>query len=332
MGASNDPVYLRVLEDLRDQIRGGTLAPGARVPSRNGIIARYGVGETAAKHALQVLAAEGLIEARAGSGSYVRRLPVAAPLEHDRLHFPGSPFGLNGRPGSGDGVAADGVAGNGVGGDAVAVDAGAGADHNGQAPRVSWEYQSERVPAPAHVARRLRLPDGDQLVTRTRYLMSADGSPVQLATSYEPAATTAQTPVPFPEQGTFAGRGVVERMQAIGIGVDQVVEEISVRPALSAEAAVLDIPAGSPVLLIERSHRSAERTVETGEIVIAADRFRLCYRFPVAVQSEPAPAVPPPAAAPPVALPPAASPPAGEPAGAAAGAHGAGAHGAGTGA
>ena len=280
MGASNDPVYLRVLEDLRDQIRGGTLAPGARVPSRNGIIARYGVGETAAKHALQVLAAEGLIEARAGSGSYVRRLPVAAPLEHDRLHFPGSPFGLDGRP-----LAANGAAGNGT-----AAAGGAGADQAGHAPRVSWEYQSERVPAPAHVARRLRLPDGDHLVTRTRYLMSADGSPVQLATSYEPAAATAQTPVPFPEQGTFAGRGVVERMQAIGVGVDQVVEEISVRPALSAEAAVLDVPAGSPVLLVERSHRSGERTVETGEIVIAADRFRLCYRFPVGVQPDPAPA------------------------------------------
>ncbi len=279
MGASNDPVYLRVLEDLRDQIRGGALAPGARVPSRNGIIARYGVGETAAKHALQVLAAEGLIEARAGSGSYVRRLPVAAPLEHDRVHFPGSPFGLDGGP--------------------LAADERADAGSAGHAPRLSWEYQSERVPAPAHVARRLRLPDGDQLVTRTRYLMSADGSPVQLATSYEPAATTAQTPVPFPEQGTFAGRGVAERMQSIGIGVDQVVEEISVRPALSAEAAVLGIPAGSPVLLIERSHRARERTVETGEIVIAADRFRLRYRFPVTVQAEPATATASPPAAPP---------------------------------
>jgi GntR family transcriptional regulator len=314
MGASNDPVYLRVLEDLRDQIRGGTLAPGARVPSRNGIIARYGVGETAAKHALQVLAAEGLIEARAGSGSYVRRLPAAAPLEHDRLHFPGSPFGLDGRPVVGDGVAADGVAGDAVAGDEVAADGRAGPGQARHAPRLSWEHQSERVPAPAHVARRLRLPDGDHLVTRTRYLMSADGSPVQLATSYEPAATTAQTPVPFPEQGTFAGRGVVERMQAIGIGVDQVVEEISVRPALSAEAAVLNIPAGSAVLLIERSHRSGDRTVETGEIVIAADRFRLCYRFPVAVQPDPAPAAPAPAAA----------PPAGEPAGAVAGTWGAG--------
>lgn len=309
MGASNDPVYLRVLEDLRDQIRGGMLAPGARVPSRNGIIARYGVGETAAKHALQVLAAEGLIEARAGSGSYVRRLPAAAPLEHDRLHFPGSPFGLDGRPVVGDGVAGDPVAGNPVAGDAVAADGRAGPGQARHAPRLSWEHQSERVPAPAHVARRLRLPDGDHLVTRTRYLMSADGSPVQLATSYEPAATTAQTPVPFPEQGTFAGRGVVERMQAIGIGVDQVVEEISVRPALSAEAAVLDIPAGSPVLLIERSHRAGERTVETAEIVIAADQFRLRYRFPVAVQANPAPPV---------------LPPAGEPAGAAVGAGGPG--------
>jgi GntR family transcriptional regulator len=290
MGASNDPVYLRVLEDLRDQIRGGALAPGARVPSRNGIIARYGVGETAAKHALQVLAAEGLIEARAGSGSYVRRLPVAAPLEHDRVHFPGSPFGLDGGP--------------------RAADERADAGSAGHAPRLSWEYQSERVPAPAHVARRLRLPDGDQLVTRTRYLMSADGSPVQLATSYEPAATTAQTPVPFPEQGTFAGRGVAERMQSIGIGVDQVVEEISVRPALSAEAAVLGIPAGSPVLLIERSHRAGERTVETGEIVIAADRFRLRYRFPVTVQAEPAaPAASPPAAPPPATPPDGAHPP-----------------------
>jgi GntR family transcriptional regulator len=314
MGASNDPVYLRVLEDLRDQIRGGTLAPGARVPSRNGIIARYGVGETAAKHALQVLAAEGLIEARAGSGSYVRRLPAAAPLEHDRLHFPGSPFGLDGRPVAGDAVAGDAVAGGGaaiggVAGDRAAADGAVADGRAGHAPRLSWEHQSERVPAPAHVARRLRLPDGDQLVTRTRYLMSADGSPVQLATSYEPAATTAQTPVPFPEQGTFAGRGVAERMQAIGIGVDQVVEEISVRPALSAEAAVLDIPAGSPVLLIERSHWAGGRTVETGEIVIAADRFRLRYRFPVAVQADPAPAVLPPAVLPPAAAPPAGSPP-----------------------
>src|SRR5260370_5876157 len=94
MGRSAEPVYLRVLEDLRMRIREGVLEPGARVPSRNAIITKYGVGETAAKHALQVLATEGLIEAKAGSGSYVRKPCAARYLEHDRLHFPGSPFGI----------------------------------------------------------------------------------------------------------------------------------------------------------------------------------------------------------------------------------------------
>jgi GntR family transcriptional regulator len=258
MSASRDPVYLRVLEDLRDQIRGGLLAPGARVPSRNGIMARYGVGETAAKHALQVLAAEGLIEARAGSGSYVRRLPEAAHLEHDRLHFPGSPFGLaDGGRAAGDGAA--------------------------NSPRLSWEHQSERVIPPAHIALRLGLADTGQPVTRTRYVMSADGCPVQLATSYEPPAAAGAAP--SPEQGSYAGRGVVDRMRAIGLEVDQVVEDISVRPALSAEAAALGIPAGSPVLLIERDHRCGDRIVEAAEIVIAAGRFRLRYRFPVSAGS-----------------------------------------------
>ncbi len=249
-----DPVYLRVLEDLRAQIREGVLAPGARVPSRNGIITRYGVGETAAKHALQVLATEGLIEARAGSGSYVRAVPAATHLEHDRLHFPGSPFGL-----------ADGAA--------TAV--------NGHDPvRLSWEHQTEQVPPPLRIARWLGLPDGEP-VTRTSYLLTAGGTPVQLAVSYEPAALTAGTPVACPEQGPYAGRGVSERMRAIGITVDEVVEEISVRPCQRAEAAALRIPAGTLVLVAERAHRAGERTVEAGEIAVPADRFRLRYRFPL---------------------------------------------------
>jgi GntR family transcriptional regulator len=265
MATSTDPVYLRVLEDLREQIHGGTLPPGARVPSRNGIIARYGVGETAAKHALQVLATEGLIEARAGSGSYVRKVPAACHLEHDRLHFPGSPFGLEDPQ-------------------RTATDTGA------DSPRLSWEHQSERVAAPPHIARLLGLRPlgggrGDVQVTRTRYLLSADGTPVQMATSYEPAELTAQTSIALPEQGPFAGRGVIERMKVIGVRVDEVVEDISVRPSLSAEAAALDIPAGAPVLLIERAHRAGPRIVEAGEVVIPADRFRLRYRIPV----EPAP-------------------------------------------
>jgi len=260
LGTSTDPVYLRVLEDLRTRIRDGMLGPGARVPSRNAIIARYGVGETAAKHALQVLATEGLIEARAGSGSYVRRVPAPRLLEHDRLHFPGSPFGIS------ESAAAQ-------------EDQGDGARTPGR--RLSWEHQTEQLMPPPHIARRLALEPGAGPVTVTRYLLTADGEPVQLATSYEPAEITSGTAVAVPEQGPFAGRGVIERMRFIGIEVDQVVEEVCMRLSLRAEASALALPPGAQVLVIERAHLCRGRAVEAGEVVIAADRFKLRYRFPV---------------------------------------------------
>ncbi len=256
MGTSTDPVYLRVLEDLRGRIRDGVLGPGARVPSRNAIIARYGVGETAAKHALQVLATEGLIEARAGSGSYVREVPAVCYLDHDRLQFPGSPFGL------GESAPRRGADGAQV-----------------PARRLAWEHQSELVPPPVHIARRLGLDRAADLVMSTRYLLSADGTAVQLAVSYEPDRLTSGSQVALPEQGPLAGRGVIDRMASIGVVVDEVTEEVSVRPSLRGEAAALGIPAGAPVLLVERLHLAGERPVEAGEIVIAAERFRLRYRF-----------------------------------------------------
>ncbi len=266
MAAATDPVYLRVLEDLRERIRGGVLPPGARVPSRNGIIAKYGVGETAAKHALQVLTTEGLIEARTGSGSYVRKVPPASYLDHDRLHFPGSPFGL----------------------DEAAQDRGPAA-----ARRLSWEHQTEHLIPPPHIARRLGLEPGVDWVISTRYLLTADSEPVQLATSYEPERISAGTQVAVPEQGPLAGRGVIERMASIGIVVDEVIEEVSVRPSLLAESAALGMPAGAAALLIERAHLASGQVVEAGEIVIAADRFRLRYRIPV--PGSPGPAAPVPA-------------------------------------
>jgi DNA-binding GntR family transcriptional regulator len=249
-----------VLEDLRSRIRSGSLEPGARVPSRNAIIANYGVGETAAKHALAVLLAEGLIEARPGSGCYVRKAPAAGFLEHDRPQFPGSPFG-------------------------VQETALLAADRPGELTqlvtrRLAWEHQTEQVPPPLPVARRLNLAAG-ALTTMTRYLLSADGEPVQLATSFEPAQLTAGTAVALPEQGPLAGRGVIERMRAIGIDVDEVTEEVTMRPCARGEATALAIPAGALVLVIERTHHAGGQAVESTEIVVPGDKFKLRYRFGV---------------------------------------------------
>src|SRR5207248_7885586 len=98
-------------------------------------------------------------------------------------------------------------------------------------------------------------------------------------TSYEPLAITEGTPVVLPEQGPFAGRGVVARMAAIGIRVDQVTEDIAARPSRAAEAGALGVAPGAPVICVERAHLAGDRVVEVGDIVIAADRYRLRYRI-----------------------------------------------------
>ncbi len=259
MGTTTEPAYLRVLEDLRSRIDTGLLEPGARVPSRNAIITHYGVGETAAKHALAVLLTEGLIEARPGSGCYVRRVPAASFLEHDRPQFPGSPFGIT---------------------EHVNGSAGLGAEHAPAARKLTWEHQTEQVQVQPRIAGRLGLAHG-AVVTRTTYLLRADGEPVQLATSYEPADLTRGTAVALPEQGPLAGRGVIERMRSIGVVVDEVTEEVTVRPALGPEAMALAAPARGLVLVISRTHLAADLAVETADVLVPADRFRLRYRFPV---------------------------------------------------
>ncbi|HET7013259.1 MAG TPA: GntR family transcriptional regulator [Streptosporangiaceae bacterium] len=251
MGSPTEPVYLRVLDDLRSKITSGSLEPGARVPSRNAIITNYGVGETAAKHALAVLLAEGLIEAKPGSGCYVRKAPAVVILEHDRPQFPGSPFGV-----------------------APVLDTAA----SPVTRRLAWEHQTEQVQAPPLVAKKLQLPAGG-LATMTKYLLRSDGEPVQLAVSYEPAQLAAGTAVALPEQGPLAGRGVIERMRFIGVVIDEVTEEISVRPSSRAEATALAMPPGGSVLAIDRTHQQCGQAVECTEIVVPADRFRLRYRF-----------------------------------------------------
>jgi DNA-binding GntR family transcriptional regulator len=255
MSAMSEPVYLRVLEDLRSRIRSGLLAPGARVPSRNAIITNYRVGETAAKHALAVLVAEGLIEARPGSGCYVRRASAATYLEHDRPQFPGSPFGVR--------------------------QAAATADDPGLTTprRLTWEHQTEIGAALPAVAVKLGLGPGAGVVM-TSYLMRADAEPVQLAVSFEPAELTAGTPVALPEEGPLAGRGVVERMRSIGIDVDDVTEDVLVRPATLGEATALGVRPGAGMLVVDRAHHCGSKVVEAAEIVVPAGKFRLRYRFP----------------------------------------------------
>jgi GntR family transcriptional regulator len=244
--ASSDPVYLRVVEDLRRQIIDSTLPPGAPIPSRVQLTQRYGVGETAARHALRVLAQEGLIVGRVGAGHYVREQPMLLPLHRSRFHDHQTPFA---------------------------------ADLQALGHRASWDWRSESVTASPDIARRLRLPDWGPVMC-TRYVFRGDGHPLQLATSYEPAEFSKGQPLP--DEGTNGRKSLIARMAAAGVKITEISEEVHVRVPRPEESDLLELPAGTHVMQIERTHWSGERPVETSDTVVPGDKFRLVYAIPPA--------------------------------------------------
>ncbi|MBW3707780.1 GntR family transcriptional regulator [Streptomyces griseus] len=68
-----DTPYLQVADKLRARIRAGEWAVGDKLPSRARFAEEYGVGQSVAQRAMERLIIEGILEGRAGSGTYVRR-------------------------------------------------------------------------------------------------------------------------------------------------------------------------------------------------------------------------------------------------------------------
>ncbi|MHC0432343.1 GntR family transcriptional regulator [Streptomyces sp. O3] len=249
MAFGEQPAYLRVADDLRKKIVSGSLPPHTRLPSQARIRADYGVSDTVALEARKVLMAEGLVEGRSGSGTYVRERPVPRRLSRSgyRPTGPSSPFRQE------------------------QAESGA---------RGTWESRSEQVDASAEVAERLAVKPGDRVMC-TRYVFRDAGEPMMLSTSWEPLAITGRTPVMLPEDGPLGGCGVADRMAAIDVIVDNVAEEVGARPGLAHELLALGGVPGHVVLVISRTYYASGQPVETADIVVPADRYRVAYRLPV---------------------------------------------------
>lgn len=245
-----EPAYLRIAADLRARILAGEFAPGDKIPTETRLMAMYGVSRTPCKMAISELKRDGLVEGRRGSGVYVREIRRLIRRSAWRdIRSPGgttSPFARD-------------------------------AESAGRTGR--WDHESQPMPADLETARRLAIEPGDPVMS-SRYVFYADGDPVQMAHSREPLAITGGTPVEWPEEG--AAVGVVARFDVIGIHIDEAVEEIYPRLAHPHEIDALRLPKrGGFVIVIERIYYAQGRPVETADIVLQGDRYRLQYRLPI---------------------------------------------------
>ncbi|MEU4361706.1 GntR family transcriptional regulator [Promicromonospora sp. NPDC023987] len=71
-GPDGTPLHRKLSSELRAQILGRALAPGAHVPTEAELQERYGVSRSVVRQALAALEQEGLVERRRGRGTTVR--------------------------------------------------------------------------------------------------------------------------------------------------------------------------------------------------------------------------------------------------------------------
>ena len=85
-GRSGVPPYLQIVRQVRQALRMGVLDVGDQLPTVREVVAAVAVNPNTVLKAYRDLEREGLVEARAGQGTFVRaRPPGPPPGTHSRL-------------------------------------------------------------------------------------------------------------------------------------------------------------------------------------------------------------------------------------------------------
>jgi DNA-binding transcriptional regulator YhcF (GntR family) len=85
-GRSGVPPYLQIVQQVRQALRMGVLDVGDQLPTVREVVAAVAVNPNTVLKAYRDLEREGLVEARAGQGTFVRRRPPGPPPgTHSRL-------------------------------------------------------------------------------------------------------------------------------------------------------------------------------------------------------------------------------------------------------
>lgn len=237
--------YLRVADDLREQIKTGALAPGVKLKPQRLLAEEYGVSDILIRRALEILRNEGLVESRQGSGTVVRERPPARRLSMDRYLVDAGPQDT---PRT-----------------SFTHDAG-----------ITWsQYRLDKafrwIEADERLAGLFGVDAGVRVLER-RFVFYAAGEPSQMSRSCLLAADVEGTPVGDPKNEPWPG-GNTGQLRSLGIEVDRVDEETATRMPTPDEAERLGIGTGVPVFAITRRTYSRGRVVEVADpIVIPGDR------------------------------------------------------------
>lgn len=199
--------YAEIAAIYRKQIEDGTLAPGTTMPSLRQVCEQFGVAQTTANRAYRMLKMEGLTLPRSGVGTVVAG-PVSNNIEaRVRLHQ---------------------TTGKALGG--------------GETSQI---LEVGTTGADELIAPRLDVQPGTPVHVRRR-VVSRNGSPIHMSSSYYPAYVIAVTPELAQPVSTGASRELAA--ERLGVAQDEVLEEVTSRLATEYEKTVLGLTAGDVIV------------------------------------------------------------------------------------
>lgn len=250
------PIYRQIADRLREQIREGEFAPGAKLPSESELVDAYATSRLTIRRALGVLSTEeGLVERRKGVGVFVRKNPPM--VRQARVRFDRDIRGAD------KGALA------------------AEAEAQGHTTQQQVLRLAEVTPSP-EVSEVLSVPpDGTVFLRRRR--ISIDGHPAQMADSYYPMdIATLADGIRQPDAGPG---GTYARIEEQGYAFSRFVERLTVGMPTPEEAADLRLVEGDAVVRLRRVAYARhgddpERAVECFFAVMVAWAQEFEYEVP----------------------------------------------------
>jgi GntR family transcriptional regulator len=249
-------LYERIAEDLRNKIKSGRLAAGARLTPEPGLQQEYSerpefssakVSRNTVRDAISLLVLEGLVEKRAGQGTF-----VVEKIDPFRTTLSGNPEG------------------------------GESAAYQSEVTRRGHKPEETEPRVEIHFASRapeLQLDENDQVVSRyqARYI---DGKPYSLQTSFYPRRYVNEGADRLDNAGEIEQGAVAYIQQTLGIKQVGWRDEAHVRIADVQESDFFGLAAKSGAQVLETrrtAYANGGQPIRLTVTVYAADRNILAY-------------------------------------------------------
>ncbi|MEV7614374.1 GntR family transcriptional regulator [Streptomyces sp. NPDC089799] len=242
------PLHARIAADLRAEIMSGQLPAGTKLPSTNQLRTRFDASNATIQKALVLLKTEGLVVGRAGAAVSVRenRQRTVRPAESFAAAVPGKRFPWLARA----------------------------AEQGGSAH--STLLAVERTQITGDVAAALDIADGETVVLRSQ-LISIDGEPAELVSSYYPLDVAHGTPL---SEGRRIRGGTPTLLRELGHTPGLSVDRVTACTATQEQYAALRLPGDLPVLRTLRTVYTVEgKPIEVTVMVKAGHLYELQYEF-----------------------------------------------------